>query len=180
MANRIVVSVEEGGIIDPQYLPASSEVAGGEAVLYKAADQAIISAGYVDITGLTFAVLAGKAYSIEAYIVFQSSATAMGVLIGFNGPLSPTLVSINSRKEITAVATAGTDKFSEAVISAYDTANPASTAEVAQATNLVHQLYGIFVNGVNAGTFAMRLSKENVAGTATIKAGSWLKYRILN
>jgi len=148
--------------------------------LYKASDQAITSAGYVNITSLTFAVAAGKAYTIEAYIIWQSSATAMGALHGFNGPASPALVSINSRKEITAVATAGTDKFSEAIISAYDTANPVSAASIAANANLVQQFYGVFVNGSNAGTFALRMSKENVAGTHTVKAGSWLKYRLLN
>src|SRR3990167_7697447 len=152
----------------------------GETSLYKTAYQAITSAGYVNISDLTFAVAAGKAYLIEAYIVFQSSATAMGTLLAFNGPASPTLVSILSRKEITAIATAGTDKFSEAVISAYDKANPVSTATIAQAANLLQEFRGVFVNGTNAGTFALRMSKENVAGTHTVKAGSWLRYRLLN
>jgi hypothetical protein len=156
--------------------------AGGDAdvSLYKGADQTITSAGYVDITGMTFAVAAGKAYSIEAHIVFRTSDVLMGVLIGFNGPASPALASIVSRREITAVATAGTDKFTEAVISAYNTSNPVSVGEIAANANLVQRFVGVFVNGVNAGTFALRLSKENVTGTATIKAGSWLKYRLLN
>lgn len=152
----------------------------GEVSLFKAGDQAITSAGFVDVTGLSFSVAAGKAYLIEAHIVFRTSATAMACLLGFNGPASPTRISLLSRKEITAVATAGTDKMSEAVISAYDTANPLSTAEIAQNADLLHTFKGVFFNGANAGTFALRMSKENVAGTHTVMAGSWLRYRLLN
>lgn len=152
----------------------------GENSLLKLLDQQISSAGWVDITDLGFPVLASKAYYIEAHLIFQSTATAMGVRLGFTGPASPILVSIASRKEITAIATAGTDKFSEAVISAYDTANPASTAEIAANANLVHRFSGIFYNGLNAGNFKFRMDKENVAGTATVKAGSFVRYRLLN
>lgn len=152
----------------------------GESSCFKSTDQQITVAGFVDVAGLTFPVEAGKAYLIEAYIVYRSSATTMGVLIGFNGPAAPARVSLRSRKEITAVATAGTDKFSEAVLSAYNTANPNSTAEIAANADLVNEFQGVFVNGPNAGTFAMRFSKENVAGTATIMTGSWLRYRTLN
>lgn len=152
----------------------------GPTYLYKSAQQDITVAGFVDISGLTFSVAANKAYAISAYIIFQSSVTTMGVLVGINGPASPARVSIRSRKEITAVATAGTDKFSEAVLSTYNVANPNSTAEIAANTDLVYEFDGVFVNGVNAGTFAMRLSKENVAGTGRIMPGSWLSYKLLN
>jgi len=148
--------------------------------LFKASDQAITSAGFVDITSLGFAVASNKAYAFEFYLVYQSSATAMGVLIGVNGPASPALLSASSRKPITTPGTASTDMFSEAVLSAYDTAIPLSTSEINQATNLVHTLRGVFFNGSTAGTFTPRLSKENVAGTATIKAGSFGFYRLLN
>lgn len=163
--------------------PAYALVGGGsdsEVSLYKALDQSITSAGWVDVTGLSFSVAALKAYLIEAHLIYQTSATAMGVRLGVNGPASPTLLHLHSRKEITAVATAGTDKFSEALISAYDTANPAATSEIAQAANLAHLFRGVFVNGTNAGTLAFRMDKENVAGTATVKAGSWVRYRLLN
>lgn len=152
----------------------------GETSLFKSSDQQISSAGWVDISGMNFSVLSSKAYYIEAHIVYQTSATAMGVRIGVNGPASPTLLSLLSRKEITAIATAGTDKFSEAVISAYDTANPNSTSEIANNANLLHSFSGIFFNGLNTGTFTFRLDKENVAGTGTIKAGSFMRYRLLN
>jgi len=155
--------------------------ADGEVSLYKSADQSISAAGWVDISGMTFPVVANGAYLIEAYILFQTSTTAMGVWFGFNGPASPRLAHLVFSKEITAVATAGTDKFSEVGGTAYDTAYPtAATSEIAQATNLLLKIRGVFVNGPNAGTFALRLNKENVSGTATVKEGSWLRYRKLN
>ena len=153
----------------------------GDTILYKAADQSISAAGWVDISDLTFAVAASKAYHIDALVVFRTSTTAMGAWFGFNGPASPSLASILFEKEITAVATAGTDKMTCLVGTAYDTGYPTqSTSEVAQNTNLMLRIRGVFVNGGNAGTFALRLNKENVAGTGTVMTGSFLKYRVMN
>lgn len=44
---------------------------------------------------------------------------------------------------------------------------------------MLWELRGVFIPSAD-GTFALRFNKENVAGTATIKAGSWLRYRVLN
>ena len=154
---------------------------GADTIIIKGGDQAIASAGWVDISGLTFAVDAGKAYHVDAWLVFQVSATTMGLWFGLNGPAAPSLVSLLFEKEIKAVAPAVADKFTGVVGTAYDTAYPTTaTAESVAGANLVLKISGVFVNGNNAGTFALRLNKENVAGTGTIKAGSFLKYRVMN
>ena len=153
---------------------------GGDSQLFVANQQDITNAGFVDITGLTFAVAVNKAYQFEFFVVFRSSATAMGVLFGLNGPANPTRLYGLSRKQITTPATPSTDMFSEARLAAYDTPLPASAAEPIQASDLVWHCRGVFFNGANAGTFAARFSKENVAGTASIMPGSFGKYRLLN
>lgn len=152
----------------------------GPTVLRKTADQAISSAGFVNVTDLGFTADASGVYFVKGFIMYQSSATTMGVLLSFNGPASPTKMRIHTAKELTAVATAGTDKFSEVVATAYDTPNPNSTAEIAAGADLLFWFEGVFVNGANAGTFTLRLSKENVAGTATIMANSYMQYQKIN
>jgi len=152
----------------------------GPTVLRKTADQAITVAGFVNVTDLGFTADASGVYFVKGFIMYQSSATTMGVLLSFNGPASPTKMRIHTAKELTAVATAGTDKFSEVVATAYDTPNPNSTAEIAANTDQLFWFEGVFVNGANAGTFTLRLSKENVAGTATIMANSYMQYQKIN
>lgn len=170
-------SLGADGLVPSAQLPAAGS---GNTVLRKTADQAITSAGWVSVTGLSFSMLASEVYMVRGYVLYQTSTTAMGVLFGFIGPASQTKMRIRTRKEITAAGTAGTDKFSEVVATAYDTANPNSTAEPSQAADLLFEFEGVFVNGANAGTFAVRFNKENVAGTATVMAQSYMEYRKIN
>ena len=152
----------------------------GPTHLLTASNQSITVAGFVDITGLSFSVVANGAYWIKGFVRYRTSTTAMGVKFGINGPASPTLIPILSSKEITAPGTAGTDKFSEAVLQNYNIANPVSTAEPVANADLLWKFEGIFVNGSNAGTFALRFDKENVSGTATIMANSYMQYQKIN
>lgn len=145
---------------------------------YKDADQQISNAGFVDVSKLSFNVLKDKAYRFEAWVIFQSSVTTMGVLIGVNGPSLGTLFA-RSSKQITAGGTPLAGMFQDAIITAYDTALPLSIAEISQGTNLLHIIQGLVIPAAD-GTFRVRMSKENVAGNATVKAGSYLKYRQLN
>lgn len=153
---------------------------GGDTYLYVSTQQDITAAGFVDITNLTFAVAANKAYAIMAHIIYQSSSTAMGVTFGVNGPASPARNAIMTRKMIIAPTTPGTDQMSTGMTAAYDTPLPNSVGEPSQVIDLVTEYSGTFLNGANAGTFALRFSKENVAGTASIMPGSWMKYKLLN
>lgn len=150
----------------------------GDSFLRKTADQQITAAGFVDISGLTFAVDAGQPYHFEGFVIFQSSATTCGALFAVNGPASPTLLAVRSMKQVTTPGTASTDMYSEATLTAYDTPLPNSTAEPAANTNLIWHVVGTFVPSAS-GTFALRFSKENVAGTITVKAHSWLRYRAI-
>ena len=160
------------GIPGPQGIPGTP----GDSIALATSDTSISAAGFVNIAGCTFAVTAGKTYHFEGFVVFQSSATAMGVLFGVSGPASPTLLAAVSRKQVTVGGTPSASMFMEAILVVYDTALPASTAEPAANTNQVWQVRGV-IKPSASGTFALRMSKENVVGTATAKAGSHLKYR---
>jgi hypothetical protein len=184
-ASRLLGRGSAGGAGDPEEITLGSGLSmanavlsasgSGDTILRKTGNQQITSAGFVDITDLTFAVSANTTYHFEAFVIFQSSATAMGVLFGVNGP-AITLLFARSQKQITVSGTASTDMFSEAMLTAYDTPLPNSTAEPANNANLLWMVRGV-IRCSAGGTFALRFSKENVAGTATIIAESFLKYR---
>jgi hypothetical protein len=63
--------------------------------------------------------------------------------------------------------------------SAYDTGAIMSGVVAANANEPMH-MRGIFRNGTTAGTFALRFRSENAGTTITVKAGSTLRYRLLN
>lgn len=136
---------------------------------YKTADQTISSTSFADITGLTFPVTAGV-YRFRAQIIHQTDNTARGNQFAVNGPTLTTLFA-KSSKQATAGGTGSTDMFTDAIITAYDTANPASTTEVAATTNLLCTIEGI-VQVSATGTFALRAKRSSATGSGTVKAGS--------
>ena len=148
---------------------------GGDTYLYVPSDTSISSAGFVDIPGLTFAVTNGQVYAFEAFIGYRTTSATMGVLFGFNRP-AVTSFAARTRKQITAGGTASTDMFSEAVTTLVDTPLPNSTDEPAAFATHIWEITGYIIPSAD-GTFALRWSKENVAGTAIVAGGSWLRYR---
>ena len=173
------------------YVPAADTAIGSTQIIdkrsivsgptygYVSVQQDITSAGFVDITNCTFPIAANEAYRAEWYIPYQTSTTAMGVLFGVNGPSSPTRISFATAKQTTVNTAGATTLFTFGHLIAYDTPVPNATSEPAQAADLVYEGKGVIVNGANAGTFALRLSKENVAGTASIMPGAWMSVRRL-
>jgi hypothetical protein len=149
---------------------------GGDTYLRKTSIQTISVAGFVDITQLTFSVVSGRTYVIEAFVIFRSDTPSMGVRFAVNGPASPTLLLIRSMKQFTPPGTASTDMYSEASLTAYNTPIPVSLNEPASGTNLIWEAKGTFVPSAN-GTFALRIDKEAVAGQGAVMTHSWLRYR---
>lgn len=127
----------------------------------------------MDITNLTEAVIANHRYRIRGMVIYRSSATTVGALFGYNGP-AQTRAAFRSQKQIVAGGTPGTDMFSDAVLSAVNTPLPNSTAEPAANTDLIWEIDGVYVPSAS-GTFALRMSKENVAGTISVMPGSMLE-----
>lgn len=160
----------------PVDLTSWGELIGMDSSKVLDADQAIASAGFVNINRLSFPLLSGKLYRFEAFLVFQASVTSVGALFGLNGPANPTTLIAKSSRQITVGGTPLAGMFQDSVLTAYDTPLPNSLGEIAATTNLLHIMEGIIVPSA-AGTFAVRASKENVAGTVTVKQGSWLKYQ---
>jgi len=152
--------------------------AAGDTVIKKTADQAFTSTTlFVSDASLMIPVAANTDYVFSFFIIFQSAATTTGARFALSGPAGFTLLFVESKKQITVGGTASTDMFSTAIITAYDTAAPVSTAEIAANTNLYHRFEGIFRNGATAGNLVLRVQSEVVASAITVKVGSYVRYR---
>lgn len=149
-------------------------------ISFKSADQASGLATFVDVSSLTLPVAANEALWVKWFIIYQSVITTTGARFAVNGPAAPSLLFMRSRKQTTIGTAASTDNFSDGILTAYDTALPASIAEPAQAVNLLCEIEGVFINGANAGTLAARMQSEIAGSNITAKAGSFVLYRRLN
>jgi len=123
-----------------------------------------------NITGLSFAADANKAYDFQAEIVLVTSASGTGSHFGWTVPASPTL------------------SVAHALIFHNTNATPYSgvtlaTGEIASNPNgstseRVVKVWGTLINGSTAGTVQITMRVETgVSGTVTAKAGSVLKYQ---
>jgi hypothetical protein len=140
-----------------------------------AGDLPFTAQAFNDITGLSFAVAANGIYRFRAVVYFQTSVTTTAAQLGINGP-TLTKLTMRSSKQIGVGATESTDMFQDAIITAYNTADPASTAEPSQTTDLVYNLEGI-IQCSAAGTVILRMAKDVAAGTITVKAGSHIEFQ---
>jgi hypothetical protein len=153
--------------------------ATGDTIVVKTADQAFTATSFGDDTALTFPVSLGVRYWVSFWIIYQSALTTTGARFGVNGPAAPTLIALESKKQITVGGTASTDMFSTAILTAYDTALPASTAEPAALTNLHCRIEGVFQPSVG-GSLTLRVQSEVNGSAITVKAGSLVRYRALS
>lgn len=137
-----------------------------------ASDISTTSTTLVNATGLSFAVAANTRYIFEADVIWSSNSLTEGVGISFSGPASPTLIVWDFRS-FSALTT-----LRSRMGRAWDDGSTAITAVDSINANVPGRVNGVFVNGANAGTFTMRyLAGTGV--TATIKAGSMLRYRLV-
>ncbi len=133
--------------------------------LVKAADQSSVSTGFVDVTGLTFAIAAGETVVFQFELSYVTAAPSTALQVALNGPAG----AANIRYTVwTATAPTAGHAASQ---SAYDTVvNPATGAG---AIPLPARVTGQIVNGVNAGTVALRMQTEVNASSVTIQRGSF-------
>lgn len=117
------------------------------------------STTWVDVTGLGFPVEASKSYVFRTSLFLTCGAG--GMQLGMNGPSSPSVLRCG-RSAAGVVATSYDSSF-ETYPSAYTTQLSA---------------YGLFVNGSNEGTLALRFrqNSSNAAAT-TIFARSFIEWR---
>ena len=131
-----------------------------------AADVSKSASSWSDITGLTAAVLNGRAYGFKACIVWEASSTSGGIRIGFNGPTGNLKAMVQYTGETSATA------FVNEWHTAYDTASGVATVDAASTPRIV-LIEGRLVPTAD-GTFALRYYR-NTTGSATVQTGSWLE-----
>lgn len=120
-----------------------------------------------DVTGLSFAVVAGNTYYFEFVIPYTSAATTTGSRWSINGPGSPTLLHYRSEYTLTATTTTVNSA------TAYDT--PAASNATSLTAGNVATLWGI-IKPSSDGTVIARFASE-VSGSAVVaKAGAFLRY----
>lgn len=134
--------------------------------VYTTSDQTAIGTSYVDITALTFAVIASGVYLFEFTVWADADATTTGIDIACNGPaIGAGTIVYTQRRWGSATADVSTRA------TAYN--NDSAAANSCGATAQEHQCRGILVNGVNAGNLTCTIKRENVGTGPNVRAGSW-------
>lgn len=128
-----------------------------------------------DVTGLSFAVVAGETYWFCFTIFYTAAATTTGSRWAINGPAF-TFLAVRSSTPLVATAQS-TDATSETHAAAYDvpaTANASSpTATAAQAQ--LATIEGVIRPSAN-GTVIARFASEVASSAITAKAGSHVQW----
>lgn len=130
-----------------------------------------------DVTGLSFAVVAGETYWFRFVIRYTSAATATGSRWTINGPGSPTALAF--KVEVPLIATVNsTDATSDSHAIAYDTpatANATSPNNTAPAGGQIVTIEGFIKPSAN-GTVIARFSSEVASSAIIAKAGSFVNW----
>jgi len=132
---------------------------------YKSADQTAIGTAYADVTSLGFSLAANKSYRFEYLLIVDADATTTGIDVAVNGPTIGAGAIYYEQVYWTS-----TTAFSTVQATAYDN-NPASTASNGT-TKRIFRVWGIIVNGANAGTLIPRAKREAVGSGPNVRAGS--------
>ena len=145
---------------------------GGMTLLKKTANQ-IINAGagvFVDITDLTFPVVAGVDYAFHFYITFQSAAAATGWKASVNCPAGT--LDFWAQSDVIANGAAGVATHTERHNTVRDDMT-LLTATITQNVDLAVRIEGRYICTAN-GTFAARFANELAANTQiVVQKGSW-------
>lgn len=121
-----------------------------------------------DVTGLSFAVLAGHRYRFRFNIFYTSAATTTGSRWSISGPGSPT--TLNYRSVYSLAGTTVTTNNA----SAYDT--PAASNATSLAAGNVAEIFGFIVPSSD-GTVIARFASEISSSAITALAGSFVEYQ---
>lgn len=133
-----------------------------------ASDVSTSSTTFVDVTGLSFPVLAGRIYSFKFTVDYTSSATTNGFGIGLNGPAAPTRLSYETRVNKNAT--------SEDQLNGISTYNTGSASTATPSTNAnIGELEGFITPSVD-GVVQLRFLSETGGGSVTVRAGSFVTY----
>lgn len=121
----------------------------------------------IDVTGLSFSVVAGEIYWFRFTIPYTAAATSTGSRWSIDGPASPTLLHYNSRWTLTAT----TETVTNANL--YDL--PATANATSLLTGNVAFVEGVIMPSIN-GTVVARFASEVSASPIVAKAGAILHW----
>lgn len=134
-------------------------------------DRATAALAYSNVTGFSFAVEANHTYEFEFCVRYNLSDPTHGINLAVNGPAAPTSIVGHVVGCYSATLLAGRQ------FGAYDTG---ATFTAGIAGENYATVKGILTNGANSGYLYLRFATENVLGTATVKADSFVRYRKIN
>ena len=136
-----------------------------------ASDFTTASTTFVDVTNLSFLVLANKNYQVFWNLITNKN-DANGLQLQVAGPASPTKVLIRQLGTTSSITSVSTD-----VILSFSSASSVLNTYNGDGFSFVD--CGIISNGANNGTVRLQL-KAVTGGTAKIYAGSWIQVTQLN
>lgn len=141
----------------------SSVVLAGDVVNNNAVANTI-----ADVTGLSFAVVAGNTYWFRFVIPYTSAATGTGSRWSISGPSSPTLLNYTSRYTVTAT----TETFNYAT--AYDIPAAANASSLTAGNVAIIEGH---IKPSGNGTVIARFASEVANSAIVAKAGAVLFYQ---
>lgn len=123
-----------------------------------------------DVTGLSFAVLAGNRYKFRFFIAYTSAATTTGSRWSINGPATTFLDYFSE------YALSGTSKTTIQGQSAYGSPSGSNASSAATGSNIAI-IEGVIKPSAN-GTVIARFASENASSAITAKAErSYVEYQ---
>jgi hypothetical protein len=138
---------------------------GGGSVVKKTADQTFNSATPANVTSLSFAVVAGRYYRYEFWVIVRSDTSTVGVALGVTYPA------------VTRAAATGMGLIASGAGGSFDTAITASGGHVITTavpvinTDYLAKVEGLIVPSAN-GTLQLQARTETGTTVVTVRQGS--------
>lgn len=133
-------------------------------VIYTTSDQTLIGTSYANVTGLSFALVAGKSYRFEFRIIADADASTTGIDVAVTAPSSPTRLVYSQYYP----RSTGVWQFNGATADDANTANTGSGGT----TPLEYVVAGEIVVGSSSGNLTARIKREAVGTGPNVRAGS--------
>ncbi len=130
-----------------------SSSGGGPTIARASADVVVTNSSFVNATNLSFAVAATTNYRFRFVVHYTTAATTTGIRFGINGPAAQTALRVGG------ILPTGTGAMNAGSQTAYDTAIFAATTGPG-GTAVCGVIEGVFRNGNNSGTLALRVASE--------------------
>lgn len=140
-------------------------------IIIKSGTTANSTTNLANCDGLTFVAAANKTYLIEVFLIWDTSATTVGI----RATLSASAAVTRLAGHFIADAAAGTPDSSS-----FNASNVVTTTSAsAFTTNNMGVIRAVLVNSSSANTIWVRFAAETT-GTITVNPGSVLRYTLLN